>query len=190
MDADLQPLGRCTLHHAREIVTATLPEPVLDAPGLERHKALVVQERRQQRRDRGIVLDNALQIEACGLDEFGRGGKRLFRDGREARALVVISAKPLPDLEGERAGEIVMIENGFRQRRREHGIGANDRFRFAPGRLPEFCCRGHVALPAVPGNVGWVERQRNPSWSPKKQTARLLSQTGGSLPSGLWGHYA
>jgi hypothetical protein len=95
------------------------------------------------------VIDDALQIEAGGLDEFRRGGKCFLRDAREPGALVIIGAKPLSDLEGERASETVMIENGFRQGLRQHGIGANDRFRFAPDRLPEFCCRGHVALPLL-----------------------------------------
>src|SRR4030095_15309340 len=70
MDADLQPLGGGALHPESQISAAALPEPVLDAPGLQGDVALEVQERRQQRRRRGIVMDDALEVEACGFDEF------------------------------------------------------------------------------------------------------------------------
>ena len=124
-------------HEQREVAAAGPPEPVRDAKSLQRHIALEVQERRQQRRGRGIVIDDTGKIAAGGLDEAWLGGKGLAGDAGESRAIRVTGAEPLADLQRQRTAEVGMLEDGFRQRLREHGIACRDRLRLAADGVPE-----------------------------------------------------
>src|SRR3954470_12706514 len=112
MNADLKLIGRQTLQQEREIVAALAPEPVRDAPSLQRNVALEVQQRRQQRRHRGIVNGDALQIAAWGVDQSGRSRNRFAGNARKALAIRRTLAEPLPDLVSQRVSEIRVIENG------------------------------------------------------------------------------
>src|SRR3954464_988654 len=113
------------------------PEPVGHPPDLQRDVALVIQQWRQQPIDRGIMNGDALQIEACRLDPFGRGVESLAGDAREPLAALGASAEPLTDLISERASKIAMIEDRRRQRSAEHGIADEGGFGFAADGLPE-----------------------------------------------------
>ena len=75
-----------------------MPEPAGNAPGLQRHKSLEIEERRQQRGGRRIVIDDTLQIQAGGFDEIGSSRICLRRHAREQRVVLHGDAKPLPDL--------------------------------------------------------------------------------------------
>ena len=109
---DLKLIGRQALQQQREIAAPLAPEPVGDAPGLQRDVALEVQQRRQQRRRRGIVNGDALQIAACRVDQIGRSGKRFAGNARKSLAIRRTLAEPLADLVRQRVSEVRMIENG------------------------------------------------------------------------------
>lgn len=84
------------------------------------------------------MIDDAFEVEAGGLDQAGLGGKGLVRDAGKSRAILVIGTEPLADLPRQRSAEIGMVEDGLRQRGREHGIAGRDRLRLAADGLPEF----------------------------------------------------
>ena len=112
MNADLKLIGRQALQQQREIVAIMQPEPVRDAPGLQRDISLEVQQRRQQRRRRGIVNGNALQIAAGRIDQIGRSRERLVRNTRKALAIRRALSQPFTDLMGQRTAKTGMGENG------------------------------------------------------------------------------
>ena len=99
------------MQQQREIVAALAPEPVGDAPGLQRDVALEVQQRRQQRRRRGIVNGDALQIAARRIDQIGRATERVAGELRKPLAIRRALAEPLADLMRQRMSEVGMIEN-------------------------------------------------------------------------------
>jgi len=112
MNAHLKLIGRQALQQKRQIGALLAPEPVGDAPGLKRDVSLEVQKRRQKSFRRGIVNGNALQIAACRVDQLGRVRKCLAGDAGNPLAIGSAFSEPLPDLAGQRAAEIGMIEAG------------------------------------------------------------------------------
>ena len=97
MNGDLKLIGRQALQKQREIGAPPAPEPVGDAPGLQRDVALEVQQRWQQRRRRGIVNGDALQITARRIDQIGRATERINGELRKLPAIRQTFAEPLAD---------------------------------------------------------------------------------------------
>src|SRR5262249_29959238 len=137
MDADLQPFRRGALHQQRKVAAALLPEPAGDAPRPKRKPPLVVEQRWQQSGGRRIVLDDALQIAAGGVDKLGRCRQNFAGDARKPRTFVVFGAEALADLVGERLAEAGMRKDGVVQRGPENVIAACGALGFAADRAPE-----------------------------------------------------
>ena len=112
MNADGKLIGRQALQQQREIVAELAPEPVGDAPRLQRDVSLEVQQRRQQRRRRGIVNGDALQIAARRIDQIGRASEGVTGEPCKSLAIRRTPAEPLADLVGQRVSEVRMVENG------------------------------------------------------------------------------
>ena len=109
MNTDLKRVGRQALQQKRLIRPVLAPEPIRHAPGLQGDVSLEVEKRRQQRRHRGIVNGNALEIAARRIDQVGRGCKCLTGNACKLAAIRRTPAEPLTDLMGQRTAEIGMI---------------------------------------------------------------------------------
>ena len=200
MNADLQACrttGSATA--ARDRVRFRRQSQFDTRQACKRDVSLEVQKRRQTVPSiAGIVNGDAMQIAARCLDQIGRGMMRLTGNACEKLAISRSLAEPLTDLMPERTAEAGMIEDRGRHRGAKERIAGQDTLRLTANRsatadrwMPFLSGSRPSALRG--GVVTVVQYRASQQWRqiakviPQKQTARLLSQTGGPVATGSMG---
>ena len=144
VDVGLEHRRRAALQIIGEILAALLIEPVRQPMGLQRVKALEVEQRIDEARGCGIAVVDRDQIGAERIAEIGFVAQRLVIGLADQIARQRRMIEPLGDAMDHRIFQALVMQHGRIDEGGQLGLAADDVLRLAPDAVPDRIERGEL----------------------------------------------